>query len=62
MLVQVVAQPAKRVAAVPHRGPYNTIGEAFARLDGIARSEGWHDTPAQVAPADLRTDLYLPVD
>jgi AraC family transcriptional regulator len=73
MLVDVVTQPTLRVAAVPHRGPYSQISEAFGRLGAIAGPAGWfalpgpamvaiyHDDPESVAPDDLRSDAGLVV-
>jgi AraC family transcriptional regulator len=73
MLVDVVTQPTLRVAAVPHRGPYGQIAEAFGRLGAIAGPAGWfalpglamvaiyHDDPESVAPDDLRSDAGLVV-
>jgi AraC family transcriptional regulator len=76
MVVQLVAQPAQRVAAASHRGPYNQIGEAFVRLDAVARSSGWHDLdglaliaiyhddPESTPVDELRSDagLVVPAD
>jgi AraC family transcriptional regulator len=73
MLVDVVSQPAQRVAALSHHGPYNQIGEAFARLGEVAGSAGWlarpgfamvavyYDDPESVAPDELRSDAGLVV-
>lgn len=73
MVVQVVTQPAQRVAAVSHRGPYQQIGEAFMRLDRIARESGldklpgialvgiFHDDPAVVPADQLRAEAGLVV-
>ena len=71
MVVQIVTQPAQRVAAVPHRGPYQQIGEAFMRLDRIARESGldalpgvalvgiFHDSPESVPADQLRAEAGL---
>src|SRR4051812_24726018 len=40
MDVHITDKPEIRVAAVRHIGPYNQIGEAFARLDSIVRPSG----------------------
>jgi len=36
MQVELTELPSQRVAAFAHRGPYNTISDAFARLGAIA--------------------------
>jgi AraC family transcriptional regulator len=58
----------RRVAALSHRGPYNTIGAAFDRLGGLAGPAGlfahpgaltvgiYYDDPATVPAAQLRSD------
>lgn len=58
--------PARRLAAVPHRGPYIEIGEAFETGGAIIGARGlWPDVramvgvylsdPSQVPPRDLRS-------
>jgi len=63
--------PALRVAAVNHRGPYHQITEAFGRLGQVAAAAGlqdapgatmlavYHDDPALVPVADLRSEAAL---
>lgn len=67
MNVEIQTCPARRVAALAHQGPYNTIGTAFARLGGIAGSAGllgqpgacmvaiYQDDPESVPAAQLRS-------
>jgi AraC family transcriptional regulator len=68
-------EPARRLFAMPHRGPYTEIGQAFARLgDRVGPSGLWpsvqgmfalyYDDPGSVAPADLRSHaaFALPED
>ena len=55
-----------------HVGPYSTLGETwsavFARAASLQRpvtKSSWEvylTTPADVAPADLRTEIYVPID
>ena len=70
---RVVTQPPLRVAAVPHRGPYWEIGQAFGRLDAIVAATGlrkaavgligvYHDDPAVVPAEALRSDAGVIVD
>jgi AraC family transcriptional regulator len=73
MQVTVQTMPSKRVFAVAHRGPYNMIGAAFARLDSILSAstldqELWlemvalqYDDPESVRAADLRADAGIVV-
>jgi AraC family transcriptional regulator len=68
--LEIVQQPALRVAAVRHTGPYHEIGGAFRKLDGLLKGTGltlsgaglvalYHDDPA-VTPADkLRSDAGI---
>jgi AraC family transcriptional regulator len=67
MNVDIQASPARRVAAIAHQGPYNTIGAAFGRLGAIAGPAGlfsqpgamavaiYHDDPESVPAAQLRS-------
>ncbi len=59
-----------RAACLRHRGPYQQIAEAFARLEPIAEAAGlfdsppqllavYYDNPATVPAADLRSDAGL---
>jgi AraC family transcriptional regulator len=62
--------PARRLAAVPHKGPYPTINSAFEKLGATVAARGFHgrfghmvgvyyDSPADVKPADLRSHAGL---
>jgi AraC family transcriptional regulator len=76
MHVTIERSPAKRAFAVSHRGPYDTIRDAFTELDGIARRTGllehewlelvaiYHDDPKSVPAAELRSEagLVVPAD
>ncbi len=64
--VETETHPARRVAAVPHRGPYPEISRAFAALGTILHSRGlvgeargmvaiFYDDPSAVAKAELRS-------
>jgi AraC family transcriptional regulator len=60
-------------AVVAHRGPYATLGETYRWLYGVwlpasGREPGdappyevYHNTPAEVSPEELVTDVYLPL-
>ena len=60
-------------AVATHRGPYQKLGDTYARVCGewLPRSgrellsapalEFYRDTPAQTAAEDLLTDIYLPL-
>jgi len=73
MNVQVVKQPAKRVFAVAHRGPYNAVSESFAKLDAVVRAAGlheraglglvaiFHDDPEVTPASELRADCGVVV-
>ncbi len=67
MTPEVIDAPQLRVAAVRHVGPYPEIGRAFARLEEIIAGAGmleggatlvaiFHDNPATVPAAELRSD------
>jgi effector-binding domain-containing protein len=55
-----------------HVGPYTTLGETWEKVFAHARAikrnvsksswEVYLNTPADVAPADLRTEIYVPLD
>lgn len=67
MHVEIEICPQRRAAALSHRGPYNTIGESFERLGGIAGPAGlfadpqarmiaiYRDDPETVPAAQLRS-------
>lgn len=73
MQVELVELPSQRVAAIAHRGPYNTISDAFARLGAIAGPAGlfghaaaamvalYYDDPDTTAAAELRSDAGIVV-
>jgi AraC family transcriptional regulator len=58
--------PTRRLAAMPHKGPYPQIGRAFEKLSATIASRGlfsqvrgmvavYYDSPDDTAPADLRS-------
>jgi len=65
--------PAGRYACTLHVGPYEQLGDAWARLMGewlpasghrigpAASYEIYHNTPAEVRKEDLRTELCIPL-
>lgn len=68
--VTLRTDPARRLAAVPHRGAYHEIGRAFEKLGSTVAARGLHgrfghmvgvyyDSPADVKPADLRSHAGL---
>ena len=70
MNVQVVNQPAIRVASVRHIGAYTEVSEAFERLGPIAAEAGlfapgvvmlglYHDDPRTTPEAKLRSDAAI---
>jgi AraC family transcriptional regulator len=71
--VAVQRRPAKRVLAVAHRGPYNTISAAFVKLDSLARKLAlrggdctelvalFYDDPEVTPAAEQRADAGLVV-
>ncbi len=74
MKVEIDQQPARRLAAVRHIGPYNQIGSAFGELgqrlgpaigalamQGAAMIALYHDDPESVAPDELRSDAAVVV-
>ena len=72
MDVESPEMPALRVATVPHVGPYNRIGEAFAKLGQIAGPAGlfgpdsamlaiYHDDPETTPPAELKSEAGIVV-
>jgi AraC family transcriptional regulator len=72
MKVAIETLPATRVAALRHVGPYNRIGETFARLGAFAGPAGlfgpktqmigiYHDDPETVPAAELRSEAGLSV-
>lgn len=73
MNVDIQTMPELRVAAVSHRGPYNTISNAFERLGGIVGPAGliglpgckmlaiYYDVPETTPAAELRADAGIVV-
>jgi len=73
MEVAIKDMPDVRVAAVPHGGPYNQIGEAFGKLGAIAGPAGlfqrpeaamigiYYDDPETTPPAQLRSEAGIRV-
>ncbi|RKG56473.1 AraC family transcriptional regulator [Corallococcus sp. AB011P] len=65
--------PAGRYASTVHVGPYTELGDAWARLMGQWLPDSGHrvgegvsfeiyrNNPMQVPPAELRTELYVPL-
>lgn len=62
--------PARRLAAVPHKGPYPEIARAFEKLGSTVAARGfygrfghmvgvYYDSPADTKPADLRSHAGL---
>jgi AraC family transcriptional regulator len=62
--------PERRLACVPHKGPYPEIGRAFEKLGSTAAARGlygrfgkmvgvYYDSPADVKPAELRSHAGL---
>jgi len=72
MDVTIKEMPELRVATVSHRGPYNRISEAFARLGQLAASARlfgpesamlaiYHDDPETTPEPELRSDAAIVV-
>lgn len=68
--VIIRTDPARRLAAVPHTGPYHEINRAFEKLGSTVAARGlygrfghmvgvYYDSPANVKPADLRSHAGL---
>jgi AraC family transcriptional regulator len=68
--VTIRTDPERRLAAVPHKGPYPEIGRAFEKLGSTVAARGfygrfghmvgvYYDSPADVKPADLRSHAGL---
>lgn len=64
--VEIRREPARRLAAVPHRGPYIEIGRSFEKLGTILSGRGladrmqgmvgvYYDDPGSVAAKDLQS-------
>jgi len=61
---EIRQEPARRIGALAHRGPYTEIGRAYDKLGAILGARGlwpqagamvavYHDDPAATPPADL---------
>jgi AraC family transcriptional regulator len=72
MKAEIVQQPEMRVAAVPHKGAYMGISDAFEKLGSIAGPAGlfgpdtsmialYHDDPQVTPEKDLRSDAAVTV-
>ncbi len=72
MHVEIRELPAQRLATIEHRGPYNRISEAFARLGQIAGPTGlfgpqaamialYFDDPDSTPASELRAEVALSV-
>jgi AraC family transcriptional regulator len=70
--VSIRTDPDRRLAALPHRGPYPGIGAAFEMLGATLAARGlygrvgrmvgvYYDDPAAVAPGDLRSHAGVEV-
>jgi AraC family transcriptional regulator len=68
--VTIRTDPERRLAAVPHKGPYPEIGRAFEKLGSTVAARGfygrfghmvgvYYDSPADVKPAELRSHAGL---
>lgn len=64
--VTIRTDPARRLVAMPHRGPYFQIAEAFEKMGATLAARGlvgqighmvgvYYDDPSAVPPADLRS-------
>lgn len=64
--IEIRVEPARRLAAVPHKGLYHEIGRAFERLSATMAARTlfphaghmvgvFYDDPSSTAPADLRS-------
>jgi len=69
--VRVEQRPAQRVARLLHHGPYEEEGPSLAALYAFVAEQGlepagphtetYFNDPATTAPADLRTELRVPI-
>jgi hypothetical protein len=69
--VRLVRHPAQRVAWLVHHGPYEDEGPALAALYAFVAEQGltpagphtevYLTDPSRVAPAELRTEIRVPV-
>ncbi len=65
--IEIEAHPARRLAAIPHRGPYLEVGKAFESLGAVLTGRSmwahvrgmigvYYDDPEAVPAAELRSD------
>ncbi|MEL7114134.1 MAG: AraC family transcriptional regulator [Pseudomonadota bacterium] len=71
--IEINEQPARRLAAIPHRGAYTEIGKCFEQLGAMFTSRAlwphaqgmvgvYYDDPDAVAEADLQSQAGVVVD
>lgn len=71
--VTIRTDPPRRLAAIPHKGPYTEIGRAFEKLGATFGSRGlfaragrmvgvYYDDPMATKPADLRSHAGFEID
>ena len=61
--VQIETAPGRRLAVVPHKGPYPGIGAAFATVgDHVTRAGAWPDVTGMVAVYLDNPDVVAPDD
>ena len=64
--IDIQTQPARTLAAIPHKGPYEEISAAFDKISALIGTRGlgphmrgmagvYYDDPEAVAPEDLRS-------
>lgn len=70
--IEIRQEPARRIAAIPHKGPYMNINRAFEKLGVTVAARGllpqagkmvgvYYDSPADVAAENLRSHAGLEV-
>ncbi|MDX5595259.1 AraC family transcriptional regulator [Pseudovibrio sp. SPO723] len=70
--ITIKDEPARHIAAVPHKGSYHKVGEAFEKLSAIFTSRNlwpksgeavgvYYDDPSSVAEAELRSHAGMVV-
>lgn len=68
--VTIRTEPERRLAAVPHQGPYTEIARAFEKLGSTVAARGfygwfghmvgvYYDSPSDVKPSELRSHAGL---
>ncbi|WP_239479530.1 GyrI-like domain-containing protein [Actibacterium sp. 188UL27-1] len=71
--IEIIDQPMRRLAALPHTGPYMEIGKGFETLGTIITSRNlwshaygmvgvYYDDPDATSPADLKSHAGVAVD